>query len=135
VSKNESAPLIGFQPVDLEILVWRDRIYGSDERWLKLTNQQRDCLNYIDSSTRRIVLGWPRTGKTLLAVETGKRAARRRMAFAERFFRYAEACPAPPPLKHWRSIVALAFNIVVQRKILMKTERKDIFRVSARTPK
>ena len=55
--------------------VWRARIYGRDERWLKLTDQQVDCLDHISSSTRQVVLGWPGTGKTLLACETVKRAA------------------------------------------------------------
>ncbi|CAK1327373.1 NERD domain-containing protein [Burkholderia pseudomallei] len=57
--------------------IWRARIYGRDERWLKLTDQQLDCLEHIVGSTRQIVLGWPGTGKTLLAVETAKRAAQR----------------------------------------------------------
>ncbi|CAM8846107.1 AAA family ATPase [Burkholderia pseudomallei] len=57
--------------------IWRARIYGRDERWLKLTDQQVDCLDHIGSSTRQVVLGWPGTGKTLLAGETAKRAALR----------------------------------------------------------
>lgn len=57
--------------------IWRARIYGRDECWLKLTDQQIDCLDHIDSSTRQVVLGWPGTGKTLLAGETAKRAAQR----------------------------------------------------------
>ncbi|SAK39577.1 nuclease [Caballeronia ptereochthonis] len=57
--------------------IWRARIYGRDERWLKLTDQQIDCLDHIGSSTRQVVLGWPGTGKTLLAGETAKRAAQR----------------------------------------------------------
>jgi hypothetical protein len=57
--------------------IWRARIYGRDERWLKLTEQQLDCLAYIEGSARRIVLGWPGTGKTLLAMESAKNAAQR----------------------------------------------------------
>jgi hypothetical protein len=57
--------------------VWRARIYDRDERWLKLTDEQRDCLDHISRSARQVVLGWPGTGKTLLAVETGKRVAHR----------------------------------------------------------
>lgn len=55
--------------------IWRARVYGRDERWLRLTDQQLDCLDYISRSTRQIVLGWPGTGKTLLAMETVKRMA------------------------------------------------------------
>lgn len=57
--------------------IWRARIYGRDERWLKLTDQQIDCLDHIGNSTRQVVLGWPGTGKTLLAGETAKRAVLR----------------------------------------------------------
>ncbi|WP_122878129.1 AAA family ATPase [Burkholderia pseudomallei] len=57
--------------------IWQARIYGRDERWLKLTDQQIDCLDHIGGSTRQVVLGWPGTGKTLLAGETAKRAAQR----------------------------------------------------------
>lgn len=57
--------------------IWRARIYGRDERWLKLTDQQIDCLDHIGASTRQVVLGWPGTGKTLLATETAKRATQR----------------------------------------------------------
>lgn len=55
--------------------IWRARVYGRDERWLRLTDQQLDCLGYISRSKRQIVLGWPGTGKTLLAMETVKRMA------------------------------------------------------------
>lgn len=64
-------------PCDDGESIWRARIYGRDERWLKLTDQQIDCLGQIEGSTRQVVLGWPGTGKTLLAIETAKRAARR----------------------------------------------------------
>ncbi|WP_333983722.1 AAA family ATPase [Burkholderia gladioli] len=55
---------------------WSTRIYGRDERWLKLTDEQMDCLNRIEKAPKQVVLGWPGTGKTVLAIETAKRAAR-----------------------------------------------------------
>lgn len=55
---------------------WSARIYGRDERWLRLTDEQLDCLNRIDRVPRQVVVGWPGTGKTVLAVETAKRAVR-----------------------------------------------------------
>ncbi|MFM0702779.1 AAA family ATPase [Paraburkholderia sediminicola] len=54
---------------------WTARIYGRDERWLRLTNEQLDCLNRIEKSPRQVILGWPGTGKTVLAVEVAKRAS------------------------------------------------------------
>jgi hypothetical protein len=64
-------------PNDDGEFILRDSVYGRDERWLKLNGQQIDCLDHIDGSDRQVVLGWPGTGKTLLAVETAKRAAQR----------------------------------------------------------
>ncbi|MGC5802691.1 AAA family ATPase [Ralstonia pseudosolanacearum] len=55
---------------------WSARIYGRDELWLRLTDEQLDCLNRIEKAPRQVVLGWPGTGKTVLAVETAKRASR-----------------------------------------------------------
>ncbi|AOK67852.1 nuclease-related domain-containing DEAD/DEAH box helicase [Burkholderia multivorans] len=71
---NQIVTLIS--PCDDGEPTWSTRIYGRDERWLKLTDEQLDCLNRIEKAPKQVVLGWPGTGKTVLAIETAKRAAR-----------------------------------------------------------
>ena len=105
--------------------VWRARIYGRDERWLKLTEQQVDCLDHIGSSTRQVVLGWPGTGKTLLAVETAKRAALRAQRCLFLTFNKRIASHVRTQLEEIKSCVAYHFHGLLKEMPGSQTEMKD----------
>ncbi|WP_394147183.1 AAA family ATPase [Shewanella atlantica] len=47
---------------------WVSRIQD-DKTWLKLTNEQNDCVNQAINSDRYIVTGWPGSGKTIVLIQ------------------------------------------------------------------
>ena len=53
-----------------------------------------------------------------------------RKVFADRFFRYAEACSASPTFEQWWSGMALAFDVAVRQGTLNKAPREGVYRVS-----
>lgn len=105
--------------------VWQARIYGRDERWLKLTDQQVDCLDHIGSSTKQVVLGWPGTGKTLLAVETAKRAALRGQRCLFLTFNRRIASHVRTQLEEIKSCVAYHFHGLLKEMPGSQAETQD----------
>jgi hypothetical protein len=54
---------------------WQTRINNDNITWLRLTEEQSDCLRRIEKSERLVVTGFPGTGKTLLLIEYARRLA------------------------------------------------------------
>jgi len=54
---------------------WQTRINNDTVTWLRLTEEQSDCLRRIEKSERLVVTGFPGTGKTLLLIEYARRLA------------------------------------------------------------
>ena len=54
---------------------WQTRINNDNVTWLRLTEEQADCLQKIEKSERLVVTGFPGTGKTLLLMEYARRSA------------------------------------------------------------
>ncbi|WP_286915088.1 MULTISPECIES: AAA family ATPase [unclassified Pseudomonas] len=54
---------------------WHSRINQDNKTWLKLTDQQNECITRATHNTKTLISGWPGTGKTLVAVETARRLA------------------------------------------------------------
>lgn len=52
---------------------WLSRIENDSFLWLRLTDEQSDCINDALNVNRLIVNGWPGSGKTIVAIETARR--------------------------------------------------------------
>lgn len=86
---KKSLGVSGISQKDINILVelllpladytpsWQTRIANDTVTWLKLTNEQTECLDEISSRDRVVVTGWPGTGKTLLGIEHARRLNKR----------------------------------------------------------
>ncbi|MEZ9140511.1 MULTISPECIES: AAA family ATPase [unclassified Shewanella] len=54
---------------------WISRINSDNYLWLKLTEEQNECVNEAFNCKRLIINGWPGSGKTVVAVQTARKLA------------------------------------------------------------
>ncbi|MFH6955289.1 AAA family ATPase [Pseudoalteromonas sp. XMcav1-K] len=52
---------------------WISRINSDNYLWLKLTDEQNECVNDAIASNKLIVNGWPGSGKTVVAVQAARK--------------------------------------------------------------
>lgn len=57
---------------------WLSRIQNDHYLWLRLTEEQRDCINTACSKSKIIVTGWPGSGKTIVAIQTARKLAQQK---------------------------------------------------------
>jgi hypothetical protein len=53
--------------------LWGSRVEYDNRIWLRLTEEQASVVHTVMGQTRMVVTGWPGTGKTLIAIEIGRR--------------------------------------------------------------
>ncbi|PCI53432.1 MAG: hypothetical protein COB45_10795 [Gammaproteobacteria bacterium] len=54
---------------------WISRINSDNYLWLKLSEEQNECVNEALSANRFIVNGWPGSGKTVVAIQAARKLA------------------------------------------------------------
>ncbi len=52
---------------------WYSRINNDNYMWLRLTEEQIDCINKAVIKDRLLITGWPGAGKTIVAIEAARR--------------------------------------------------------------
>ncbi len=71
---------------------WASRIVYDGKAWLRMTAEQSDLVDKVLRQSRTVASGWPGTGKTLVAIEAGRRldADKQRVLFITFNARLAE---------------------------------------------
>ncbi|MVF14241.1 AAA family ATPase [Ketobacter sp. MCCC 1A13808] len=73
-STSEIEHVIGYILPEADFAAcWSSRIRNDEVLWLRLTEEQEECVNLALNSPRLLVSGWPGTGKTIVGIETARR--------------------------------------------------------------
>lgn len=51
---------------------WYARIKNDERVWLKLTEEQKECIQLATTKSKFLVSGWPGSGKTIAAIQTAR---------------------------------------------------------------